>query len=223
MTKNNQEFPRQTFDDPVEQAVYDMSRISGEITGRIAASSILAQELLNQKVLEARIDDLTKLYNRQGLNEYGEQMILNQKPFVAIFYDLTNFKRANDLYGHEVGDILLISAADIIRYKKRKTDIFARIGGDEFVGLIDTTPKNEPSDYHTPLERAQIVVDRTNLLFDSHLKSIGLDKLGLGISMGAVEYDPQIHESFQEVINDADRKMMKHKEMQHQEFGAHRP
>jgi diguanylate cyclase (GGDEF)-like protein len=222
MSKQNPDYPRRVLGNATEQAVYDMSYASGMIAGRLAASLILKEIALEHKTREANRDPLTKLYNRQGLEAFGEEWVDMRKPFVVIFYDLTNFKRANDRFGHEEGDILLTSTADIISYKKRATDKFARYGGDEFVGLIDTTPKEEEVNEHTPLERAQIVVDRTNRLFDNYIANIGMSDLGLGISIGAVEFNPSTHATFQDVINHADRKMMEHKKLQHAERGAYR-
>jgi diguanylate cyclase (GGDEF)-like protein len=54
----------------------------------------------------------------------------------AMFLDLDNFKPLNDLYGHKVGDMLLIEAADRLKKCIRETDTVARFGGDEFVIVI---------------------------------------------------------------------------------------
>lgn len=223
MSHNSEPSTRRIFPNATEQTIYDMSRMSGEITGRLFGSLILSDLALERTMQDANHDDLTNLYNRRGIDLIGNDLVNRQKPFVAIFYDLTNFKRANDLFGHDQGDILLATVADILRYKKRNTDVFARIGGDEFLGLIDASPKDEPENWHTPLERAQIVVDRTLELFDNHVERTGMGNLGLGISVGAVEFKPQTHRTFQDVISHADRKMMEHKRLQHQALGSYRP
>jgi diguanylate cyclase (GGDEF)-like protein len=62
------------------------------------------------------------------------------RPYGALmFLDLDNFKPINDTYGHSVGDVLLVEAAQRIKHCVRETDTVARFGGDEFVVLTHRT------------------------------------------------------------------------------------
>lgn len=92
-------------------------------------------------------DNLTKLPNRTLLEDRLDQEIenakRNQRPFSVLFLDLDGFKQINDAFGHHVGDFLLIEVAHRIRSVVRARDTVARIGGDEFVLLADTT---DPAD-----------------------------------------------------------------------------
>lgn len=85
-------------------------------------------------------DALTGLSNRRLLNDrLGQAMVVSQrsKLFGAlIFLDLDNFKPLNDMYGHEVGDSLLVEAARRLKTCVREADTVARFGGDEFVVLL---------------------------------------------------------------------------------------
>ncbi len=84
----------------------------------------------------AESDYLTGLANRRGLYEYYGSLPKNQK-IHAMFIDVDNFKRVNDLHGHSVGDELLIQIGNLVR---ENTHGFAsRIGGDEFVVIFDTS------------------------------------------------------------------------------------
>lgn len=215
--------PQFHYENPMEQFVYTSARKMGFITGKAIGELLLTQHELDLKTEEAVHDHLTGLLNRRGLEIAGEYWVAAQKPFVAIFYDLTNFKHTNDRFGHDEGDILLKSASDIIAYKKRSTDVIARLGGDEFVSLIDTTPSDKTEGTLTPLERAEVVMSRTGVLFHDHIKTIGMDDLGLDISMGAVAYDPHEHQSFGDVLRIAEAMMKLQKKDQHQEHGKYRP
>lgn len=88
----------------------------------------------------ARMDKLTGLANRhyfdQKLREEVEYADLNGKPLNILIFDLDNFKRFNDTYGHVWGDKLLSLFSDIIKQSIRKADIPVRYGGEEFLLLI---------------------------------------------------------------------------------------
>lgn len=85
-------------------------------------------------------DPLTKLPNRRLLNDRLHQTIAASKRSACygalIFLDLDNFKPLNDAHGHEVGDLLLIEAADRLKHCLREMDTVARFGGDEFVVML---------------------------------------------------------------------------------------
>ncbi|NQY93921.1 MAG: diguanylate cyclase, partial [Campylobacteraceae bacterium] len=86
---------------------------------------------------KAYYDGLTGVYNRNKLNEFFAQELLRVERYkrnlsVAII-DIDHFKNFNDTYGHLVGDEVLIMMAQKVEQKVRKTDMFARWGGEEFV------------------------------------------------------------------------------------------
>ncbi len=89
---------------------------------------------LNHKSLH---DTLTGIFNRRALFQiYGEKEITDSLTFCYI--DLDGFKEINDRNGHDAGDILLKDFAELITRCKRDSDQFFRIGGDEFILIIDT-------------------------------------------------------------------------------------
>ena len=85
----------------------------------------------------ARKDSLTGIWNRRAFVEMSQFEIDNAHrqniPLSIIMIDIDNFKAFNDNYGHEIGDIVIKSFADNLKMHTRETDIFARIGGEEFV------------------------------------------------------------------------------------------
>ena len=90
---------------------------------------------------QARHDSLTSLPNRTLLMDRLHQSIKrakrNDRIFAVVFLDVDNFKMINDAFGHDIGDLLLIEIASILRSFTRITDIVARFGGDEFVLVLD--------------------------------------------------------------------------------------
>ena len=89
-------------------------------------------------------DELTGLYNRHFIDQWIEKEMAStdryQKPLSMIIIDLDHFKRVNDKWGHPVGDKVLKFTADIIRSNLRKSDVLARMGGEEFAIFLPQCP-----------------------------------------------------------------------------------
>lgn len=103
--------------------------------------------------LMARTDSLSGLSNRNSLNEYLERLILtskrNKKEFAFLYLDIDHFKSINDSLGHNIGDELLQNISKLLKRILRPSDFIARIGGDEFVILIQ--------DYDSYLELSNVI------------------------------------------------------------------
>ncbi|MBI5033881.1 MAG: diguanylate cyclase [Chloroflexi bacterium] len=91
----------------------------------------------------AIVDELTGLYNRRGLFQFGEyefgRAIRNKRPLTAMMLDIDRFKSVNDTYGHAAGDVVLRKLAQCCRENVRDIDMVARYGGEEFVVLLPET------------------------------------------------------------------------------------
>ncbi|GAB4147845.1 MAG: hypothetical protein Fur0037_16140 [Planctomycetota bacterium] len=102
----------------------------------------LRRELDRESEL-ARTDVLTEIENRRSFWEAAERELERcrrfQQPFALVYVDVDDFKSVNDRLGHRAGDELLRSVADVLRDGVRKTDVAARIGGDEFALLLTGT------------------------------------------------------------------------------------
>ena len=111
---------------------------------------ILAKEVYNLAVL----DSVTGAYNRRYAEQRLESEIARSHrhglPLTAILFDLDNFKKVNDRYGHAAGDTLLKAFAENLSRSTRGSDVAARYGGDEFVALL---PDCKPDDVQFILKR----------------------------------------------------------------------
>ena len=96
---------------------------------------------------QATHDSLVGLVNhgefQRRLDHVADLCKANGAPFALIFIDLDLFKRVNDAGGHAVGDEMLCRIADVLRSTVRKTDIAARVGGDEFAVILESCGKRE--------------------------------------------------------------------------------
>ena len=111
----------------------------------------IIRDISNRKASEKEIktlayyDHLTNLPNRrmltEKLNTYVKKISQTNNKGALLFLDLDNFKRINDSLGHNAGDELLIEIAHRLSSKIKNPNILARIGGDEFIALLENLPK----------------------------------------------------------------------------------
>src|SRR2546422_1586359 len=102
------------------------------------------QTSLQQSKQEASLDPLTRVANRGSFDEaiarWATSHKENAQSFVLAFLDLDDFKKVNDTHGHQVGDRVLLGAAQTFGKYVRPNDFLARYGGEEFVILLTDVP-----------------------------------------------------------------------------------
>lgn len=149
-------------------------------------------------------DELTMLANRRGFEALAQHALKAchrmNKPAYLLFFDLNDFKKINDTYGHMEGDSVLVTFASLLQKAFRECDVIGRLGGDEFVALLID------SDYATTSE----CIQRFNNMLDVHNREAhrGYD---IHYSVGQIEYDAERHSSIKCILSDADTAMYANK------------
>jgi diguanylate cyclase (GGDEF)-like protein len=118
-----------------------------EIIGAQVAIAVDRARLYAELRREAITDPLVRLWNRRYLMERFREERLRAarsgRPLIALMLDIDKFKRVNDTYGHDAGDVVLQELARLVRVQMRAEDIVARYGGEEFCVLLPETPLDE--------------------------------------------------------------------------------
>jgi diguanylate cyclase (GGDEF)-like protein/PAS domain S-box-containing protein len=159
----------------------------GVLTGYVA----VRDNITDQKRIEALLieDDLTKLYNRRFFNQTITREFNRAKRaeiyFTFIIFDVDNFKKYNDNYGHIQGDIALREVADVLKTSfMRASDYVFRLGGEEFAVIFsDTSPEDA-------FEYAKIVLKRIRELAIEHKHNVGVGKDIITLSAGITTLVP---------------------------------
>jgi diguanylate cyclase (GGDEF)-like protein len=134
------------------------------------------RQLLENESTLARTDPLTGIRNLRSFSELVEYEALRLRregsPFSIAYFDIDDFKKVNDTYGHKRGDKYLKELVSCLRKHLRKTDIFARMGGDEFVIFFPATGQNS----------VKVVTQKVREGLDGLSRSIGwLTTISMGV------------------------------------------
>lgn len=138
----------------------------------------------------SEIDPLTSVFNKETTQKLIDQKLKNHEHFCFLILDVDDFKSVNDNYGHAVGDKVLKNLSDLFKNHFRQTDIVGRIGGDEFIILIE--------DEHIAESRIQSLLQKVN-----ELKIEELQDFKLSISVG-MAFAPSNGTTFMELYRHAD-------------------
>jgi len=118
----------------------ELLELNGELERRVALRTVELETRNRQLRRIASKDPLTGLYNRRSFNELLGRQIAEARRYeqqiACMMIDVDNFKKVNDVCGHQAGDAVLKETARIICHEVRRADIVARYGGDEFVVLM---------------------------------------------------------------------------------------
>ncbi|PLA74814.1 hypothetical protein CYQ88_04285 [Hydrogenovibrio sp. SC-1] len=133
----------------------EITNVQGERYISVLMSDVTEEYRYKNKLEQLIIqDELTGIYNRHYFNQVLNQEIKRhqryQTPLSMAFIDIDHFKNINDHYGHDVGDEVLKTMTNTICNELRDTDVFCRVGGEEFVVMMP----------QTTLQNAMVIAER---------------------------------------------------------------
>ncbi len=141
------------------------------------------RELIEQLEYESRHDRLTGLANRRALDDRIESAMrraqINRDQMAFCMIDLDDFKPINDRFGHEAGDYVLQAVGRRLREGLRRTDYIARVGGDEFVLLVEG---------YRSLEELELVLTKVEAVVNGPIALRNGREVSVSLSMGVCCY-----------------------------------
>ena len=167
--------------------------------------AMIEQEI--KSIQLATLDELTLISNRRGfltLVEHSVKMCKRKQiPMSFLLFDLNKFKMINDEYGHHEGDFVLIQFAQIMLNVFRASDVIGRLGGDEFVAMLSDSNEHNSNEI---LARFALAVEEFNTTMNKPYT--------IEYSVGLKHFEHETNKSAEDMIQEADTEMYKHKKRQ---------
>lgn len=191
----------------------DIQKVNSAVRDQLAETEIKLNQA-NEKILrleqnlemarqEKSTDQLTQLFNRRFFDESIDKAIANFERYgeetALIMYDIDHFKKFNDTYGHQAGDQVIRTVADLTKESVRIGDIVARYGGEEFVVILN----------HATVKDAAKVAETIRKNIKEHEFGIGGKTVHTSVSLGVAEFEKG--DTSKIVIQRADKRLYKAK------------
>jgi two-component system cell cycle response regulator len=179
--------------DPAEMlARIGVGRRIINLNRELAAKSLMLEEM-------ARTDPLTGLPNRRAIEEWAARQVRGAArhgfPLWVVVGDIDNFKSINDTFGHDAGDIVLKTFADVLKKNTRASDICGRLGGDEFLLVIT----------HAEGEQVELAANRFRQQFAELSFPLHGQTVCVTASFGAAGMDSDKPQEFGVLVRQADQ------------------
>ncbi len=175
-----------------------LSRVLSDTYAKIREYSIYINAL-------AYRDSLTGIKNSTAYTEaiemINKEINLGTPAFGVIVADINNLKKTNDIYGHEVGNDLIVHAARILADTFKTSSVF-RIGGDEFVVVLRGKD----------LEKYHGLIEKMDTAFSADCITVQEEEIPISIARGVALFDPMIDRVYTDVFAKADHAMYMNKE-----------
>jgi diguanylate cyclase (GGDEF)-like protein len=190
---------------PITLTMSQVLLFSAVLGGSLYFYSSLVSQLVRSQSSEvgklqsmAATDALTGLTNRRQFNSRLHEEVArvrrHETPLSLALFDLDDFKRLNDFYGHPMGDRILKELGKLVRQNIRESDLPARYGGEEFAIILPETAELEAYEL---LERIRLLVAQTVFCLPEN-------PLTISISVGVAQLEARQHTSF-ELVELADK------------------
>lgn len=180
-----------------QKRVEEMLKQNNEDINKLNKELMIMNSTLINKSIK---DGLTNLYNHQYMNEVLETKLQEtsetKEELCVMMLDVDNFKSVNDRFGHQIGDKVLVTVADLIMKNTRDSDFIGRYGGEEFIVVLPNINRDESAKLADRIRRS---------IQDYDFKVEGLK---VTISIGVVQYTDETPNA---LVNRADMLLYKAK------------
>ena len=192
---------------PVLQSISALLNEKNEVVNYIHIFNDISESKANEERINylAHYDQLTDLPNRTLINRRIQKSVekarISNQGLAILFMDLDHFKEVNDTLGHPVGDLLLQAVGQRLKARLREQDTLGRLGGDEFLAILDHAANTEASG--TVAEK----------IIHSLIQPFELEghQIQIGVSIGIAIF-PQDGNTADELIKHADIAMYRAKD-----------
>jgi two-component system cell cycle response regulator len=146
-------------------------------------------------------DELTGLFNRRFLFAETEKLLGHGDPVTLVLFDLDDFKRVNDTFGHPVGDRVLRDVGSLFQRGTRPEDLVGRYGGDEFIMVVKASP----------FYLVETIAERLSSDICDLTWTIGNDEFSVGVTVGIASSHFLPDANLAQLLEAADRDLYKNK------------
>lgn len=182
--RRHMEVFRSNEDERIERAEAEVRKLNARLRNLEEESAALRERIRDERN-QALLDPLTEVPNRLAYNERIAQEYARWKryrsPLVFTVWDVDNFKRINDTYGHQAGDKVLKVVAKVLSSQVREADFVARYGGEEFVILLP----------ETDLTQARVVTEKIRAAVEACEFHYRGERVLITISCGMAQFREQ--------------------------------
>lgn len=197
-----------------QHSVEDFQRVEQSFEGKVSMINRMATfikatteelEEANRKLRELAVTDMmTGVGNQtaylEKIHALDDEIAQGIASFTVFMFDLNGVKESNDKYGHECGDLMIADAADALKTVFDKENLY-RIGGDEFVAILEGLPQPDVGRRFRELEEAIALKNKEERPYKS----------ALSVSKGAAVFGVGEDATYQDVFRRADQAMYKEK------------
>ncbi len=146
----------------------------------------------------ATYDSLTGLYNRGAFLRVAESLYnsasRNLRKLAVVYIDIDDFKKINDNFGHAAGDLVLQEFGEMLNQRLRKSDVAGRVGGEEFVLLLD----------ETDLKGALKIAEELRVISHRKIIEYRAKEIRFTVSIGITVLSESNNSGFEDLCNQAD-------------------
>ncbi|MBO9489386.1 diguanylate cyclase [Endozoicomonas sp. G2_1] len=162
------------------------------------ATLLVTQRRNNAKMKQLTIiDPLSQVYNRRYMFEYLNSLVDGKEDklsFALMVFDIDDFKKINDNFGHPIGDQVIKQVAKQAKKTLRQQDVFGRIGGEEFMAIL---PRIAAEQAHDIAERLLTAISQHGvpLTTGAKLEPVSSDRVEVTVSIGVANYSSTLADS----------------------------